>query len=169
MEANSRDFAKRVAVINTNAVAVCEFLRARSLSFAGPDGPCPSPDWHSFAIKDVFFPKWVTRENYDLCRKPGSEDNFGPLFSLTFTSSEASHVFFDSLQCAKGPSLGTNFTLACPYTILAHYNERAWAATYGIEEGIVRLSVGMEKREVLMEWIRIALMEAEKCSKIKNK
>ena len=28
----------------------------------------------------------------------------------------------------KGPSLGTNFTLACPYTILGHYLELDWAA-----------------------------------------
>ncbi|KAL5530065.1 STR2_2 [Sanghuangporus sanghuang] len=164
MEANSRNFVERVVIINANAVAVCEFLRTRSLTFAGPHGPNPSSDWHDFVIKDVFFPKWVTRENYDLCRKPGAEDSFGPLFSLTFTSPEASHAFFNSLQCAKGPSLGTNFTLACPYTILAHYNERPWAAAYGIEEGIVRLSVGMEGREVLMEWIHIALMEAERYS-----
>jgi cystathionine gamma-synthase len=30
-------------------------------------------------------------------------------------------AFFDALDTHKGPSLGTNFTLACPYTLLAHY------------------------------------------------
>ena len=30
-------------------------------------------------------------------------------------------AFFDALEVQKGPSLGTNFTLACPYTVLAHY------------------------------------------------
>ncbi len=31
-------------------------------------------------------------------------------------------------QVAKGPGFGTNFTLACPYTLLAHYTELEWAA-----------------------------------------
>ncbi|KAE9408020.1 PLP-dependent transferase [Gymnopus androsaceus JB14] len=45
----------------------------------------------------------------------------------------ASHAFFDALPCHKGPSLGTNFTLASPFTILAHFTELDWAAQYGVE------------------------------------
>jgi cystathionine gamma-synthase len=163
MEQNSRDFASRVHHINSNAVAASEFLRSRSLSFPGLHSPNPSSEpQRQFVIKDVFFPKWVTRHNYDRCRRPGSTDNFGPLLSLTFTSPEATHAFFNALPCAKGPSLGTNFTLACPYTILAHYNERPWAASYGVEEGIVRISIGMEDPETLMGWLARALRAAEK-------
>lgn len=39
----------------------------------------------------------------------------------------ATYVSYD-LQVAKGPGFGTNFTLACPYTLLAHYTELEWAA-----------------------------------------
>ncbi|KAI5118022.1 hypothetical protein M0805_004887 [Coniferiporia weirii] len=161
MEGNSRDFAARVQVINTNTEAVCDYLRTRSLAFGGPESSNPLSDHAKFVIKDVFYPKWVARENYDLCRRRNSSNNFGPLFSLTFTTSAASHAFYNALQCAKGPSLGTNFTLSCPYTILAHYNEREWAAGYGIEEGIVRISVGMEERDEVLAWMEIALSAAE--------
>jgi len=70
--------------------------------------------------------------------------------------------FFDALSCDKGPSLGTNFTLACPYTILAHYNELEWAASYGVEKGLVRVSIGLEDREELEIMFLGALEAAEK-------
>jgi cystathionine gamma-synthase len=57
---------------------------------------------------------------------------FGGLFSLTFAGQRTAEAFYDALACATGPSLGTNFTLACPYTILAHYAELDWAAQYGV-------------------------------------
>jgi cystathionine gamma-synthase len=95
------------------------------------------------AIKEVFYPKSITPENYLSCKL--LEGGFGGLFSLTFTSPAASQAFFDNMPFQKGPSLGTNFTLACPYTILAHYFELEWAAEYGVKEGLVRTSVGMEE------------------------
>jgi cystathionine gamma-synthase len=152
MELNSRDFASRVDIINGNTRAVCHFLRSRALS--------TSPD-SRFAIKDVFYPEWMTRANYDQCRRPGKDDNFGPLFSLTFVTAAASVAFYDALGCAKGPSLGTNFTLSCPYTLLAHYHELDWAASYGVDEGIVRVSVGMENRTALLELFKRAVEAAE--------
>jgi cystathionine gamma-synthase len=63
--------------------------------------------------------------------------------------SEAATGFYDRLGVAKGPSLGTNFTLACPYTILAHYTELDFAAKYGIGAFLIRVSVGLEDPEEL--------------------
>ncbi|KAG1851947.1 pyridoxal phosphate-dependent transferase [Suillus subluteus] len=97
--------------------------------------------------------------HYLSCKLP--EGGYGGLFSLTFTSLAASQAFFDNMPFQKGPSLGTNFTLACPYTILAHYLELGWAAEYGVEEGLVRISVGMEEREGLLEGFKFALRAAE--------
>jgi cystathionine gamma-synthase len=162
MESNSRDFASRVLTINGNAQAVCAFLRSRSLSFLeNKDKNLSDSDSSLFVIKEVFYPEFTTRANYDICRRPGRSDNFGPLFSLTFTSQHASEAFYNALKCAKGPSLGTNFTLCCAYTLLAHYNELDWAAEYGVEEGLVRVSVGMEDGGMLMEWFQNALGVAE--------
>ena len=89
------------------------------------------------------------------------EGGYGGLFSLTFASKAASEAFFDALECFKGPSLGTNFTLACPYTILAHFGELDWAAGYGVEEGLVRVSIGMEDKEDLLKKFEVALRAAE--------
>lgn len=47
--------------------------------------------------------------------------------------------------------MGTNFTLACPYTILAHYFELDWASKFGVEANLVRVSVGLEDREMLLK------------------
>ncbi|KAI8974865.1 PLP-dependent transferase, partial [Trametes punicea] len=157
MERNSRDFRRRIRIIDDNTLAVCSFLRGRSLAdTAHPPGS---------AIKEVYYPKWITRHNYEKCRVSGPEGQptggYGGLFSLTFTSMEASKAFFDALPCMKGPSLGTNFTLACPYTILAHYTELHWAASWGVEAGLVRVSVGMEERETLLKGFEKAVLAAE--------
>ncbi|KIJ25628.1 hypothetical protein M422DRAFT_273385 [Sphaerobolus stellatus SS14] len=161
MERNSRNFVKRVWIINRNTEAVCDFLHSYSRLAT------PNP-----VIKNVYYPKWESRQNYDVCRLPLPEGekggNFGGLFSITFTSEEAAHAFFDTLPCAKGPSLGTNFTLACPYTILAHFTELDWAAEYGVEKSLVRVSVGLEDRECLLAWFGLALKAAEEAGKSKT-
>ena len=155
MERNSRDFKQRIRLIDTNAEAICDFLRRRSLA-----GGASSP-----AIKEVFYPKYITPENYNHCRIKDLDGNavggYGGLFSLTFTSLKASSAFFDALTCYKGPSLGTNFTLACPYTILAHFAELGWAAEFGVEEGLVRISVGTEDTDVLLRDFEVALAAAD--------
>lgn len=157
MERNSRDFKRRIRVINENAEAACDFLRTRSITGGSP----------SAVIKEVFYPKYVTRDKYDACRKmevdpeDGRVGGFGGLFSLTFISMATSKAFFDALQCYKGPSLGTNFTLACPFTILAHFTELDWANQYGVTPDLVRISVGMEERETLLSWMTAALDAAE--------
>ncbi|KAI6124401.1 pyridoxal phosphate-dependent transferase [Pisolithus croceorrhizus] len=144
---------------HANTEAICDFLRARSLSGNTSHREC-------IAIKEVYYPKYFCPTNYAICQVP--EGGYGGLFSLTFTSLAASRAFFDALPCLKGPSLGTNFTLACPYTILAHYNELEWAAEYGVEEGLVRISVGMEEKEDLMRCFEVALKAAETATAVVN-
>ncbi|KAJ7069881.1 pyridoxal phosphate-dependent transferase [Mycena amicta] len=151
MERNSRDFRRRVKIINDNALAVCKFLQAKAAE-------------NPRVVKDVFYPKYVTTENYDKCRIQGAgvqEGGYGGLFSVTFTSLPAARAFFDALPFYKGPSLGTSFTLACPYAVLVHYTEMDWAAKFGVEETMVRVSVGQEETEGLVAGFRIAVEAAE--------
>lgn len=65
--------------------------------------------------------------------------------------------FYDKLHVFKGPSLGTNFTLASPYAILAHYYELDWAAQYGVDKHLIRVSVGLEDAEELVHIFLSAL------------
>jgi cystathionine gamma-synthase len=155
MERNSRDFRTRIATINDNAYALTEFLRARSLK--NPQPP------QGTVVKEVYYPRYITPENFALAQRLPStgKGGFGGLFSLTFTSIAASRAFFDALECCKGPSLGTNFTLACPYTILAHYMELDWASGFGVEAGLVRVSVGLEPIETLFATFARAVDAAE--------
>ena len=41
--------------------------------------------------------------------------------------------------------LGTTFTLACPFTLLAHYGELDWAESCGVSRYLIRISVGLEE------------------------
>jgi cystathionine gamma-synthase len=163
MELNSRDLEKRIGVIDGNAEAVCDFLRSHS----------KAGGISSSVIKDIFYPKWITRDKYDHCRvkyrkrevgEEGRDGGFGGLFSITFTTIIASIAFFDTLSCYKGGTFGTNFTLACPYTLLSHYSELEWAAEYGVEETLVRISVGMEEKEATLDCLEAALKAAQATS-----
>ncbi|KAI9438721.1 PLP-dependent transferase [Lactarius indigo] len=146
MERNSRNFSQRAAKIDANAERVCDLLYASSQEPSSP-------------ITEVFYPKWQTAAHYAARRLPGG--GFGGLFSLTFASPRAAEAFFDALACDKGPSLGTNFTLACPYTILAHYGELDWAARYDVPSSLVRVSVGLEDPEWLHDVFASAVRAAE--------
>ena len=151
MERNSRDFIHRAAQIDANAELVCDLLYAST-----QQNPSSSP------ITEVFYPKWQTVAHYTARRRSAvGGGGFGGLFSLAFASPRAAEAFYDTLACAKGPSLGTNFTLACPYTILAHYGELDWAARYGVPSSLVRVSVGLEDPAWLRDVFASALRAAE--------
>lgn len=62
------------------------------------------------AVKDVYYPKYSsTRPFYEQYRSPTG--GYGGLLSVTFRARAEAIAFYDALDTAKGPSLGTNFTL----------------------------------------------------------
>ena len=173
LERNSRDFSSRVVKINRNAEAVCDFLQTRTVSSSSAKDKS--------VVTKVYYPKFITSQHYEArmrasvstASQGSSVDahepsaGYGGLFSVTFTTLAASRAFFDTLKCCKGPSLGTNFTLACPYTVLAHYLELDWAREWEVEEGLVRVSIGLEDQETLLEWFTEAVEAAEQAEKDK--
>jgi cystathionine gamma-synthase len=89
---------------------------------------------------------------YNACAVSNSGSvGYGGLFSAVFSTKSHAQQFYDALQVYKGPSLGTNFTLASPYTLLAHYYELDWASNYGVSSWLVRVSVGLEDSMWLKE------------------
>ncbi|ODQ64337.1 cystathionine gamma-synthase, converts cysteine into cystathionine [Nadsonia fulvescens var. elongata DSM 6958] len=138
LERNSRDFCHRNSRINVNTEA------AVNIFLNNPN------------VKDVFYPKINdTRALYDQCRTPNG--GYGGLLSIVFHKPENAVKFFDAVETAKGPSLGTNFTLTSPYAILAHYGELDWAEQYGVDRNLVRIAVGIEKESELMKVFEDAL------------
>ena len=142
LERNSRDFASRIDRINANAEAICDVLRE-----------CP-------LVKSVFYPKYnQSRANYEACQLPGG--GYGGLLSVVFRNREQAIAFYDAVDTAKGPSLGTNFTLTSPYVLLAHYQELDWAEQFGVERDLIRISVGLEETENIVNVFKAALRVAE--------
>lgn len=142
LERNSRDFIGRIGRINTNAEFLCDLLLQNQ------------------HVREVYYPKHGdTRANYEVVR--AKNGGYGGLLSAVFDTVEEAAVFYDALETAKGPSLGTNFTLASPYTLLAHFNELQWAKEYGVEEALVRISVGLEDRSELQRTFGVALKALE--------
>ncbi|GFF24035.1 cystathionine gamma-synthase [Aspergillus udagawae] len=141
LERNSRDFVSRIEKINNTTEDITALLK------------------ESPVVKDVYYPKYNTsRVFYEDFRTPNG--GYGGLFSVTFHSDAEAIAFFDHLEVLKGPSLGTNFTLSSPYTLLAHYNELDWAASFGVESNLVRISVGLEDVSDLRDQVQRALAAA---------
>ncbi len=83
---------------------------------------------------------------------------FGCLLSFELKGGVAmAEKFYNSLKVCKGPSLGTIFTLVCPYVLLAHYKELDWAKKCGVPNSLIRVSVGLEHSEDLWDRFKKAL------------
>ena len=69
-------------------------------------------------------------------------------FTLTRPGMAGLRQFYDApLQhILKAPSLGSNQTILCPYTLLAHYHESDEVLEeLGLSRYLIRLSVGCEE------------------------
>ncbi len=105
-------------------------------------------------VKSVFHPESCINFN-NLIKENGG---YGCLLSFELNEDMIDiKKFYNSLKVCKGPSLGTNFTLACPYVLLAHYEELDWARSHGLSSHLIRVSVGMEHPDELWERFQSAL------------
>ncbi len=136
LEEASRDVELRIDQLNHS----CLFLKNRLEN-------------HS-EIEKVLHP--ANCENFKLLMKPNA--GFGCLLSLQLKGGlQKAKRFYDSLEVCKGPSLGTNFTLVCPYVLLAHYQELKWAEKCGVPPSLIRVSVGLENPHELWKRFKKAL------------
>ncbi len=127
---NAADYRDRVLRVNDTTPELVEWLRNHD------------------AVEKVWYPKYETRDNYDAVRK--EEGGFSGLFSILLKNPESnSPAFYDSLELCKGPSLGVQFTIVCPYTLLAHYDELDWCEGLGVSRWLLRVSVGQESYEYI--------------------
>lgn len=134
---NMKSYRSRVEQSNENGEMVADYLNEHP------------------AVGRVWYPKYNTPHEYNLIRREGG--GYGGLVSFTLKQPRKMPRVFDALELCKGPSLGTNFTLACPYTLLAHYFELDWAEACGVSPNLLRLSVGIEEGEVIIGALARAL------------
>ena len=105
-------------------------------------------------IKNIFHPENCPNFNSILTSNGG----YGCLLSFELKGGiNKAKKFYDSLHISKGPSLGTKFTLVCPYVLLAHYDELDWAESFGIPSHLIRVSVGLEEKDHLLRIFSEAL------------
>lgn len=138
LELNSRDFVARAARMSTSAAALTEWL-----------------DKHP-AVEAVYYPRGD--DGFEEIARRGA--GRGCLLSFILKDPAKAPSVYDNLQISKGPSLGTNFSLCCPYTLLAHYTELDWAAKCGVRADLLRVSVGLEDPADLIARFQNALQHA---------
>ncbi|MDP0490714.1 MAG: PLP-dependent transferase [Verrucomicrobiota bacterium JB023] len=137
---NAEGFIKRIKAVNRNGEMLAEYLNEHP------------------AVEKVWYPKLVTRESFDKVRR--KTGGYGGLISFSLKNSKRASRVYDALAWNKGPSLGTEFSLACPYTLLAHYHELDWAEGCGVPSELIRLSAGVEEPENLLSTLESALEQA---------
>ncbi|MEI7730777.1 MAG: PLP-dependent transferase [Verrucomicrobiota bacterium] len=138
LDAQARTFPERMQQHNRNGLYLAERLRQH---------PC---------VERVWYPKWEFSGAYEAVRRP--EGGYGSL--ITFLPKQAelnAPKIYDAMAVCKGPSLGTVFSLACPFTLLAHYSELEWAEACGVSRYLIRISVGLEEPEELWQRVKTAL------------
>ncbi|CAI5758778.1 unnamed protein product [Candida verbasci] len=139
LERNSRDFVERVKKIDETSLKVVELLKSNP------------------KIDKIYYPSISsTKKYYDEIK---SEDGgYGGLISFLFKDPQDGINFFNQVNLHKGPSLGTNFTLACPYAILAHYQELDEIEQWDVDRNLIRISIGLEEPEELLKVLKDSLV-----------
>lgn len=135
------EYENRVNKISENTILLYNFLKIQP---------------KVLEIKSVFHE--ASRENFSRIKK----GNLVPgLLSVVFDKDLA--FYYDKLQVAKGPSLGTGFTLAMPYVYLAHYEYLKSESglnklnELGINPNLLRISVGVEPIENIIKAFQLVL------------
>jgi cystathionine gamma-synthase len=125
-------------VANTNALELARFLAAQP------------------AIKHVWYPGLEPSPVYEQLRKP--DGGYGAVLSfLPHHAAKTTPRIFENLRLSHGISLGTKYSLVCPYVQLAHYHELPWAKECGIDPCLLRVAVGTETWSDLQDRFASAL------------
>jgi cystathionine gamma-lyase len=130
LEGHMEDFPRRMGRFNANAVRIASLLEGHP------------------GVGRLFFNGISSHPSFTTAQKiltgPGSVVSF----SLADDSMEGLRAFYDPPlpHILKAPSLGSDVTLLCPYTLLTHYEEPDEVLeSLGLSRYIVRVAVGCEE------------------------
>lgn len=127
---NAGNVATRIKTINDNALQLAQYLQNHP------------------AVAEVCYPFYRDRALYDSLRKPDA--GYGGLLSFIINDDLLVADVFDHLEVSKGPNLGMDYTLSCPFTMLAHFDELDWAESCGVSPRLIRVAVGTEPIDELI-------------------
>jgi cystathionine beta-lyase/cystathionine gamma-synthase len=134
-------FKPRMERINDNAAEIVERLLG-------------SP-----VIGNVMYPGLGSGEQRRICSDYLSPGRSGVLsFVLKDESMEAFADFHDNIRppVMKGPGLGGEISLMCPYSLVAHYKaDPGFLAARGMHPHLLRLSVGVEDPDEIWNAMRL--------------
>ncbi|KAF4333862.1 plp-dependent transferase [Fusarium beomiforme] len=152
---NSEDYLHRAAIVNKNAKMLTDWLYKRSKIE------------HS-SIKHVYYPTIPHSQahgNYDVLMRTQTAEftpGYGCLFSLEFKSQESAIAFYDNLHTYHGPHLGAHRTIALGFTYLIYGHEKELnMSDLGLSVAQIRISVGLEDSETLLNFFKYAVMKAD--------
>lgn len=134
---NIKGFRERMEQINIAGEIIAEYLKEHE------------------KVKRVYYPKFNRNKYYENLMTP--HGGYGGLLSIELKQAKKTPVFYDTLKLNKGPSLGADFTLVCPYTMLAHYDELDWAETHKVSKNLIRFAIGTEPVDHLLAVIKESL------------
>jgi cystathionine gamma-synthase len=136
-----KNYETRVKKISSNTKELVKYFKT-----------CPYIDkiFYCLSSENELYYKEVMRD----------ENSYTGLISITFKKSF--ETIYNNLNFAKGPSLGTEFTLLMPYTYLAHYEYiksdegLKLLEKIGLPKDILRISVGSENiNDIIEEFKRL--------------
>ncbi|RYP04185.1 hypothetical protein DL764_004619 [Monosporascus ibericus] len=157
IERNSRDYLARTSKLNSNASAVVQYLQS-----------C-AEDPNS-AIRQIHYPSVnPSGVHYKRFMRPATPDftpGYGCVFSVELHDLTTTRTFYDNLNIHKSVHLGAPSTLAFAYTMCTYGKRLDWAAQYGLKPTQIRVSVGLEDTDKLLDEFRIAVEAANKATKI---
>ena len=135
---NAPDFPERMGIANDNALRLARHLASHP------------------AVEQVWYPGLDPSPVYEQLRKTGG--GYGAVVSfLPRDAARNTPRIFERLEISRGISLGTTYSLVCPYVQLAHYHELAWAKDCGIDPFLLRVAVGTEPWQELQARFASAL------------
>ena len=129
LDAHLDGFQRRMEIINQNAMKLAAYLDAHPL------------------VKQVYYPGLKSHPDHSVAKSYFKGHSGLMSFVLQGDVKQNTARFYDNLgdPILKGPSLGSERSLICLYTILAHYDDPPEKlARMGLNLYLLRISVGIE-------------------------
>jgi cystathionine beta-lyase/cystathionine gamma-synthase len=169
--ANSASYHARSTILNRNALTLATYLHKTSQSPTSPITAVLYPPFtdtaqnYTAVMRAPYTPTPTPQTNPNQPQQQEEEEKeftpgHGCLLALEFTTLRVARAFYDALSVYHGPHLGAHHTLAFPF------NDAIWGPdpeaaaylrTFGAKAEQVRVSVGLEDEQELVDTFAAAL------------